>query len=274
MALSTTFDNSLDENNSFLEFKYPQDSRFRLRTTHWKISDKDLTDAGPSNANINLEQKFGNVKKCHHTISGEKLVFRCEECNRNFKNERGLKTHRTRIHGLMGQSFLCKSFSSKNNNTRRKHGAINKTPSKSMDYEKQFGSQNSHSSGSQRLPCTLCPGKDNTKLKIHVDKYHIDNLSASFTFSSTDSITKLLINLKDQLPSIRRLPKACRHLAADKLSSTKSISSFENLLLFSYRAFSVAKKSDESLNKHIKKIFLILKFLKYELFLRNVQIYH
>jgi hypothetical protein len=28
-----------------------------------------------------------------------------------------------------------------------------------MDYEKQFGSQNSHSSGFQRLPCTLCPGK-------------------------------------------------------------------------------------------------------------------
>jgi hypothetical protein len=33
--------------------------------------------------------------------------------------------------------------------------------------------------------------------------------------------------------------------------STKSISSFENLLLFSYRAFNVAEKSDKSLNKHI-----------------------
>jgi hypothetical protein len=48
--------------------------------------------------------------------------------------------------------------------------------------------------------------------------------------------------------------------AADKLSSiinnchsTKSISSFENLLLFSYRAFDVAEKSDKSLNKHIKE---------------------
>jgi hypothetical protein len=28
MPLSTLSDNSLDENNSFLEFKYPQDSRF------------------------------------------------------------------------------------------------------------------------------------------------------------------------------------------------------------------------------------------------------
>jgi hypothetical protein len=88
---------------------------------------------------------------------------------------------------------------------------------------KIFGSQNSHSSGSQKLPCTLCPGKsykDNNRLKIHVDKYHIDNnLSTSSTFSSIDSITKLLINLKLQLPTIRRLPKACRHLAADKLSS-------------------------------------------------------
>jgi hypothetical protein len=124
-----------------------------------KISDKDLTDTGPSNANINLEQKFGNVKKCHQTISGEKLVFLCEECNRNFKNEKGLKTHRTRIHGLMGQSFVCKSFSSKNNNTRTKHEAINKTPSNSMDYEKQFESQNSHSNGSQKLPCTLMSWK-------------------------------------------------------------------------------------------------------------------
>jgi hypothetical protein len=94
-----------------------------------------------------------------------------------------------------------------------------------MDYEQQFGSQNSHSSWSERLPCTLCPGKsfkDNNRLKIYVDKYHIDdidNLSTSSTFSSTDSITKLLINLKVQLPTIRRLPKACRHLAADKLSS-------------------------------------------------------
>jgi hypothetical protein len=70
----------------------------------------------------------------------------------------------------------------------------------------------------------------------------------------------LLINLKHQLPTIGRLPKACRHLAADKLSSiinnclsTKSISSFENLLLFSHRAFNVAQKSDKSLNKHIKE---------------------
>jgi hypothetical protein len=59
---------------------------------------------------------------------------------------------------------------------------------------------------------------------------------------------------------IRRLPKACRHLAVDKLSSiinncfsTKSISSFENLLVFSYRDFNVAEKSDKSLNKHIKE---------------------
>jgi hypothetical protein len=98
-------------------------------------------------------------------------------------------------------------------------------------------------------------------LKIHVDKYHVDNnLSTSSTYSSTDSITKLLINLKLQLPTIRRIPKACRHLAADKLSSiinnyvsTKSLSSFENLLLFSYRAFNVAEKSNKSLNKHIKE---------------------
>jgi hypothetical protein len=68
MRLSTSFDNSLEESNSYLEFKYPQDTRFRLRTTDWKISDQDLTDAGSSNAN--LEHKFGNVKKCHK-ISGE-----------------------------------------------------------------------------------------------------------------------------------------------------------------------------------------------------------
>jgi hypothetical protein len=70
----------------------------------------------------------------------------------------------------------------------------------------------------------------------------------------------LSINVKYQLPTIRRLPKACRHLAGDKLSSiinnclsTKSISFFENFLLFSYRAFNVAAKSDKSLNKHIKE---------------------
>jgi hypothetical protein len=107
MPMSTSSNISLDENDSFFEFKYPQDSRFRLRTTHWKISDKDLTDAGPSNVNINLDEKFGNVKKCQNTIYEDKLVFQCEECNRNFKNEKGLKIHRTRIHGLMGQSFLC-----------------------------------------------------------------------------------------------------------------------------------------------------------------------
>jgi hypothetical protein len=100
-----------------------------------------------------------------------------------------------------------------------------------MDYEKQLDSQNSHFSGSQRLPCTQCPGKsfkDNNRLKIHVfvshlhpaarqfcrstytitdniilDKYYIDNnLSTSSTFSSTDSITKLLINLKLQFPTM------------------------------------------------------------------------
>jgi hypothetical protein len=193
----------------------------------------------------------------------DKSVFQCEECNRNFKNEKGLKIHRTRIHGLMGQSFLCESFSSKIDKTR-KNEKIHQTPPTSMDYEKQSGSEDSQPDGSQRLRCTLCPGKsfkDNNRLKIHVDKYHVDNnLSTSSTSSSTDSITKLLINLKLQLPTIRRIPKACRHLAADKLSSiinnclsTKSLSSFENLLLFSYRAFNVAEKSDKSLNKHIKE---------------------
>jgi hypothetical protein len=54
IAMSTSSNISLDENDSFFEFKYPQDSRFRLRTTHWKISDKDLTDAGPSNVNTGL----------------------------------------------------------------------------------------------------------------------------------------------------------------------------------------------------------------------------
>jgi hypothetical protein len=33
----------------------------------------------------------------------------------------------------------------------------------------------------------------------------------------------------------------------------KSSRNFENLLLFSYRAFNVAEKSDKSLNKHIKE---------------------
>jgi hypothetical protein len=40
-----------------------------------------------------------------------------------------------------------------------------------MDYEKQSGSQDSQPDGSQRLRCTLCPGKsfkDNNRLKIHV----------------------------------------------------------------------------------------------------------
>jgi hypothetical protein len=174
------------------------------------------------------------------------------------------KIHRSRIHGLMSQSFSSKSFSSEINKTRRKTEEINNTSFNCTDYEKQFGSQDNHSSGQQRLNCNLCPGKsfkDNTRLKIHVDKYHTNsNLPTSSNFSSTVSITKLLINLKQQLPTIRRLPKACRHLAADKLSSiinnclsTKSISSFADLLLFSYRAFNVAEKSDKSLNKHIKE---------------------
>jgi hypothetical protein len=67
----------------------------------------------------------------------------------------------------------------------------------------------------------------------------------------------LLINkYKHQLPTISKLPKACGHLTADKLGSfinnclsTKSISSFENLLLFS----NVAEKSDKSLDMHIKE---------------------
>jgi hypothetical protein len=113
-----------------------------------------------------------------------------------------------------------------------------------------------------KLPCRQVVEGD--KILVDVKDYLVlyvleNNLSTSSTFSSTDSIIKLLFNLKLQLPTIRRLPKACRHLAADELSSiinnclsTKSISSFENLLLFSYRAFNVAEKSDKSLNKHIR----------------------
>jgi hypothetical protein len=103
--------------------------------------------------NLNFRQR--NSQNCQ-----------CEECNRNFKNKKGLKIHRTRIHGLMGQSFLCESFSSKIDKTRRKNETINQTPPTSMDYEKQSGPEDS-----QRLRCTLCPGKsfkDNNRLKIHV----------------------------------------------------------------------------------------------------------
>jgi transposase-like protein len=49
------------------------------------------------------------------------VIIQCEDCNRNFKNEKGLKIHITRLHGLMGQSFLCESFSSKIDKTRRKN---------------------------------------------------------------------------------------------------------------------------------------------------------
>jgi hypothetical protein len=59
----------------------------------------------------------------------------------------------------MSQSFSSKSFSSEINKTRRKTEEINNTPFNSTDYEKQFGSQDNHSSGPQRLNCNLCHGK-------------------------------------------------------------------------------------------------------------------
>jgi hypothetical protein len=85
--------------------------------------------------NLNFRQR--NSQNCQ-----------CEECNRNFKNKKGLKIHRTRIHGLMGQSFLCESFSSKIDKTRRKNETINQTPPTSMDYEKQSGPEDSQPDGS------------------------------------------------------------------------------------------------------------------------------
>jgi hypothetical protein len=59
----------------------------------------------------------------------------------------------------MNQSILCESFFSKIDKTRRKNETINQTPSTSMDYVKQFGSEDSQPGGSQRLPCTLCTEK-------------------------------------------------------------------------------------------------------------------
>jgi hypothetical protein len=50
----------------------------------------------------------------------------------------------------MSQLFLSKSFSSEINKTRSKTEEINNTPFNSTDYEKQFGSQDNHSSGPQR----------------------------------------------------------------------------------------------------------------------------
>jgi transposase-like protein len=72
----------------------------------------------------------------NHKIARKKIVFRCEDCNRDFKKEKGLKIHRTRIHELMSQSFLCKSFSSEINNKKVK----SLTPSNSTDSEKHFRS--------------------------------------------------------------------------------------------------------------------------------------
>jgi hypothetical protein len=105
---------------------------------------------------------------------------------KKIKKEKGLKIHRSRIHGLMSQWFSSKSFSSEINKTRRKTEEINNTPFNSTDYEKQFGSQDNHSRGPQRLNCNLCPGKsfkDNTRLKIHVDKYHTKRTYQLFLIS-------------------------------------------------------------------------------------------
>jgi hypothetical protein len=55
----------------------------------------------------------------------------------------------------MSQSFSSKSFSSEINKTRRKTEEINNTSFNCTDYEKQFGSQDNHSSGQQRLNCNF-----------------------------------------------------------------------------------------------------------------------
>jgi hypothetical protein len=47
------------------------------------------------------------TKKEQYILYFENNYFRCEECNRNFK------TDRTRVHGLMGQSFFFNRFSHK-----------------------------------------------------------------------------------------------------------------------------------------------------------------
>jgi hypothetical protein len=48
----------------------------------------------------------------------------------------------------MGQSFLCESFSSRIDKTRKKNETIHQTLPTSMDYEKQSGSQDSQPDGS------------------------------------------------------------------------------------------------------------------------------
>lgn len=171
-------------------------------------------------------------------ISGELFCNLCPlEDRKPFASKRGLNIHKGKKH--------------------KSHSTIEE-----QSVNESLGSQTKNN---ERVPCPFSPlrsFKDKQRLQNHLEKKHADEL---LNLESLDEIkpsviAEKLMFYRNNVPTLRRIPKGARYQAADKLTTiienvikTNSVYAWEKLLVFAYVSFNLKGDKNKSLTTKIKE---------------------
>lgn len=187
-----------------------------------------------------LQSKDVNQKNQPSTLSVDSIINissqnpTCPKCNFVSKSKTGLKVH------------------------MRKH--------KTKDV-KTVENENEEDKNEDRIriPCPFSPSRtfvDRKRLQTHLDKKHSDEILHLKSLESTNLtiLTAKLMNYRNNVPTLRRIPKGARSSAADKLAKIinnsvdkNSVFAWEQLLTLSYISFNVKGDKVKSLTSKVKE---------------------
>lgn len=178
---------------------------------------------------------------------------KCSECHFVAKNAKGLKIH----------SHVHKKTAS---NSVQMSQTLESASEKGQSNENETVSLN-NGENCDLIPCLICnDGKLYKKiggLKIHCTRRH-KNDDYEFMFSQCDafdtkSFEEKISKLKQNVRILKRIPKGARINAAYKLAEVMNnaankndTSSWEELLLFPFKAFKIPENNKKSLTKLVK----------------------
>lgn len=129
-------------------------------------------------------------------------------------------------------------------------------------------SDNNSISMPEEFRCPFCEVsstkyKNANGLKIHIARKHPDEkleYASSLKSNSIQNFKERLCSLRQNIRILKRIPKGARYVAANKLSQLieiclrkNDLTSWQDLMFFSYYALQVPKKSSTSLARVVKK---------------------
>lgn len=183
---------------------------------------------------------------------------KCAQCNFIAKNVKGLKIH-SRIHKKTN-SDADQSIKVSTNIRTTDNDSSNRNESTDRTSRVEEGNDD-------LIPCLLCNDgklfKKNGGLRIHCTRRH-KNQDCEFMFEQSNNFDSKLFEdkisrLEQNVRVIKRIPKGARIIAAYKLTeimkktaNKNDSASWEELLLFPFKAFKVPENNKKSLTKLVK----------------------